>query len=349
MANPIKWNNGTRESEALNTSNFSIGTNDIGKGPSISTQFFNGVTPPDGGYAIYEYDNDSAFFGPIIADNDTELITATNNNFGQTFTTVNQCLNYFQGEDNLFVANREYENIITDGLVLNLDAGFIPSYPENGTTWYDLSSNSYDSIPGNFPTFTTNYFSFDGADDFLLPNNINYGNSNRISEMSVFAWVRTTFNSGTPGSWNNDNWSILDFDRSEVFTFTLNGTGEVEMSGADGINNYFDIVGTQRCNDGDWHYVGWTYSSTSNDIIMYVDGDVDRTHSYANLGDLGTGESQRWAVIGDGSERNSQSSTSRNNIYFDGDIAIIHFYDNKVLSLSEIQQNYNAQKSRFGL
>ena len=82
---------------------------------------------------------------------------------------------------------------------------------------------------------------------------------------------------------------------------------------------------------------------------MYVDGGLDRTHSYANLGDLGTGGSTRWAVIGDGSERSSQESTGRNNIYFDGDIGAIHFYDNKVLSLSEIQQNYNAQKGRFGL
>jgi hypothetical protein len=38
-------------------------------------------------------------------------------------------------------ANFQYENIVTDGLILNLDAGFVGSYPTTNTTWYDLSSN----------------------------------------------------------------------------------------------------------------------------------------------------------------------------------------------------------------
>ena len=352
MPNSIKYNTLT-ETEALNSGNFWIGVGDVDKGPTSTTGYWNGINPPSGGYTIYVH---KASEGPSIqvASDDTELLRITNSIAGTSYTTINECFNYFAGQSDKMVVNREFESIITEGLTLNFDAGFIPSYPENGTTWYDLSGNSYNAVAGNFPqqattNSTTTVLNFDGADDFILPDNINYGNSNRISEMSVFAWVSTTYNSGTPGVWNNNNWSILDFDRSEVFTFTLNGAGEVQMSGRDNTNNYFDIVGTQQCNDGNWHYVGWTYSSTSNDIIMYVDGAVDRTHSYGNLADLGTGGGQRWAVIGDGSERTSQSSTGRNNIYFDGYIGAIHFYDNKVLTLSEIQQNYNAQKSRFGL
>ena len=351
MSNPIKYNTLT-ETRALNTGDFWIGT-DADKGPTSTTGYYNGITPPSGGYTIYVHKPSG---GPSIqvASNDFDLISITNSIAGTSYTTVNECLNYFAGQDDKMVLNRDYEDIVTDGLIFNLDAGFIPSYPRNGTTWYDLGGNSYNAVAGNFPSLSTTnegttVLNFDGTDDFLLPDDINFGNTNRISEMSVFAWVNTTYNNGTPGTWDNNNWSILDFDRSEVFTFTLNGTGEVQMSGADGVNNYFDIIGTQQCNDGNWHYVGWTYSSITNDILMYVDGGLDRTHSYANLGDLGTGESQRWAVIGDGSERTSQSSTSRNSRYFSGYIGAIHFYNNKVLSLTEIQQNYNAQKSRFGL
>lgn len=223
------------------------------------------------------------------------------------------------------------------------------SFRSGTTRLNNISPNKggYVAETGNFPTDNGDYLSFDGTDDYILLDNLNYGNSNRIAEMSVFCWVRTTFNSGTVGSWNNTNWSILDFDRSEVFTFTLNGTGEVQMSGRDGVNNYFDIVGTQRCNDGKWHHIGWTYSSSANEIIMYVDGDIDRTHTYGNLGELGTGGSTRWGVIGDGSERSSSGSTSRNNIYFQGDIAKLEFYDNKVLTPTEVRRNYNAFKRRF--
>ena len=355
MANSIKYNTGT-EANALSIGNFHMGVGDVGKGPTSTTGYYSCINPPSDGYTIYVHNKN---IGPSIqlAYNNDELIRITNAIASTSYTTINECFNYYQGQNDKAVVNFEYENIITEGLTLNFDADFLPSYPKNGNSWYDLSGNSYNASGGNFPTqvvvngegYSTTVLNFDGTDDYIFPDNINYGNSNRISEMSVFAWVNTTFNSGTAGVWNNDNWSILDFDRSEVFTFTLNGTGEVEMSGADGVNDYFDIVGTQRCNDGDWHYVGWTYSSTSNDIIMYVDGAVDRTHSYANLGDLGTGQSQRWAVVGDGSERTSQSSTGKNAIYFNGSIGAIHFYDDKVLTLSEVSQNYNAQRLRFGV
>jgi hypothetical protein len=223
------------------------------------------------------------------------------------------------------------------------------SFRSGTTRLNNISSKrvGYAADTGNFPTDNGDYLSFDGTDDYILLDNLNYGNSNRIAEMSIFCWVRTTYNSGTVGTWNNNNWSILDFDRSEVFTFTLNGTGEVQMSGRDGTNNYFDIVGTQRCNDGEWHHIGWTYSSTDNKIIMYVDGEIDRTHTYANLGELGTGGSTRWGVIGDGSERSGSGSTSRNSIYFQGDIAKLTFYDDRVLTSNEIRQIYNAFKGRF--
>lgn len=236
-----------------------------------------------------------------------------------------------------------------EGIRYKVDVKNKKSFRSGTTRLNNISSKreGYVADTGNFPTDNGDYLSFDGTDDYILLDNLNYGNSNRIAEMSVFCWVRTTFNSGTAGTWNNNNWSILDFDRSEVFTFTLNGTGEVQMSGRDNTNNYFDIVGTQRCNDGQWHHIGWTYSSTDNEIIMYVDGEVDRTHTYANLGELGTGGSTRWGIIGDGSERGGAGSSSKNNIYFQGDIAKLEFYDDRVLTATQVKRSYNAFKRRF--
>lgn len=243
--------------------------------------------------------------------------------------------------------------IITDGLVLYLDAGNSKSYPGSGTTWTNLISNEYDVILQNGPVFNTNYFSFDGINDRGYIKTLNYGGGNTISEMSVFAWIRTSYNGGTPSIWNQNNWSLLDFDRSEVFTFALNGTGELQMSGRSsntgGIGSgYYDILGNLRNNDGNWHYVGWTFSVANQKIIMYVDGQVDKTFT-ANGGmtALGYGVT-RYGLIGDGSEATYEGGAG-NDIFYEGDIASLSFYDGKSLTLSEILQNYNALKGRFNL
>lgn len=206
------------------------------------------------------------------------------------------------------------------------------------------------SLDGN-KTFTS-YFQFNGTSDYMWIDTLNYGSGVQISEFSVFAWMRTTFNSGTPGVWNNNNWSILDFDRSEVFTFTVNGTGEVQIAGrptsAGGFSTYIDSVGSARNNDGNWHYIGYTFSVANQRIQYFVDGKLDRTqNANGSLGPLGAG-STTYGIIGDGSEARTPNS-SRNNIYFQGDIGAIHMWDAHALTEAEVYTNFNATRSRFGL
>ena len=59
--------------------------------------------------------------------------------------------------------------IVTNGLVLALDAADKLSYPGSGTTWKDLGGNAYDGTLTNGPTFTNAFggnIVFDGQ--FLL-------------------------------------------------------------------------------------------------------------------------------------------------------------------------------------
>ena len=250
------------------------------------------------------------------------------------------------------MSTRYNPSIILDKLTLCYDAGNIKSYPGSGTTWKDLTGNGYDVILQNGPVFNTNHFTFDGTNDRGYVKTLNYGSGNTISEMSVFAWIKTTYNSGSVGVWNSTNWSLLDFDRSEVFTFAINPTGEVQMSGrssnSGGNGTYYDLVGTKRNNDGNFHYIGWTFSVPNQQIIMYVDGEVDKiTTANGNMTALGSG-TRRYGIVGDGSEAGSEGSTG-NGIYYNGDIAIIQFYDGKAFTASEVKQNYNASKGRFGL
>jgi len=165
MANAIKYTTGS-ETLALKKGNFYIGTGDVGKGPTSTTGYYNGITPPSGGYTVYL---NKATGGPSIytCANDAQLISVTNSIAGTSYTTANECFTYFVGQTDKMVLNRDYEGIVTDGLVLNVDAGFTPSYPKNGTTWYDVGGG-YNGTLTNGPTFSTDgegSIVFDGIDD----------------------------------------------------------------------------------------------------------------------------------------------------------------------------------------
>ena len=128
MANSIKYST-SAQSLALKTGDFWIGTGDVGKGPTSTTDFWSAINPPiiGGGYTIYV---NKAIQGPSIrvASSDAELIIITNQISGNSYTTINQCFDYFITQDDKFVLNSYINPIITDGLVLALDASLVPSY-----------------------------------------------------------------------------------------------------------------------------------------------------------------------------------------------------------------------------
>jgi hypothetical protein len=83
-------------------------------------------------------------------------------------------------------------NIVTDGLVLALDAANTKSYPGSGTVWKDLSGNGNNGTLINGPTFDTGNLGsieFDGVDDWTSFGNIlNTG----TSDFTISAWVKST-------------------------------------------------------------------------------------------------------------------------------------------------------------
>ena len=139
-----------------------------------------------------------------------------------------------------------------------------------------VAENSDESEIKSFALAQIAWMVFESGNTEVATNYLNesLNINNTISEMSVFAWVKTTYNSGTPGVWGEGNWSIIDFDRSEKFQLTISNAGEVAMAGNTsdrgniGISSgggfsgqcCFDIVGDTRINDGEWHYVGYTFS-----------------------------------------------------------------------------------------
>jgi hypothetical protein len=136
MANKIKINTGI-DQDALNLGKWSIGVSGSGMGPSGSTGFKNGITPPVGGYVIYTD-------GPSVrvAQNDSELINILNK-FGANVVTAEAAL-MFAKSSGILVLNNPLDNIKSDGLVAYMDAKHVTSWPKNGNTWYSLSGDAGD-------------------------------------------------------------------------------------------------------------------------------------------------------------------------------------------------------------
>ena len=333
MPNAIKYNT-SAESLALKKGNFWIGTGDLGKGTTESTGFYNGITPPTGGYTIYL---NKASGGPQIqtAANDTQLITLTNIIAAASYTTANECFNYFAGQSDKMVVNIDYPAIVTDGLICNFDAGFIPSYPKNGTTWYDVSSNT-SSLTGysENPVFTTQ----SGVECFDFV----FGGVSRGFNGSLNGTMPST--SSTVDSWiyaNSTN--LTGADRGCIVL--LNGVSGMYQSfnlGNDNLSNYW----YSHPPDG-YHEAGIAISRTS-----WVNVTSVWNYSESNLKQYING-----SLIG--TFTTSGNSSSGNNLLvglelccgtrtFSGKIACVKIY-NMQLNATQVLQNYNSMKGRFGL
>ena len=324
MPNPIKYNAST-ETLALKKGNFWIGTGDVGKGPTNVTGYYNGITPPAGGFTIYLNKETS---GPSIYTVSTEaqLVSLTNTIGAQSFTTSGQCLNWFATQTDKMIFNIDYPAIVTDGLVLNLDAGFAPSYPTTGTTWYDVSSGGNNGTLTNGPTFdsaNSGSIVFDGADDFIDVTNSGLDISGNFTSE---AWV------------NTDNYSTY----RTIISWGVHATNQDRSmwleSGTGKLCLYFYptnpnmAIGTSNVADGNWHHCVATWDGTTGRI--YVDGVLENSlaltagaYTYANT------------YIG---------KNVANAYRFAGDISLGKIYD-KALTPSEVLENYNATKGRFGL
>lgn len=165
MPNAIKYSTSS-QTKALKRGNFWLGTEGIERGPTSVTGYRKGITPPAEGYTIYL--NSGA--GPQIycPPNDAKLIEMTNMISGNSYADVPQCLSYFASQSDKMCLNKDYPNIVTDGLVYDLNSTITISYPRSGSTWYDASPSSSDAALSNVPGFDpdSDTIVFDGASDY---------------------------------------------------------------------------------------------------------------------------------------------------------------------------------------
>ena len=229
------------------------------------------------------------------------------------------------------------KQLSTDGLVLHLDAGNKNSYGGSGTTWTDLSGNSNTGTLTNGPTFNSTFggnIVFDSIDDF-----VSVGNIGSFSTFTVEIW----FKSDSVSNYRNPidcNWLVFNGGASGYSNIgprlEQNSSGNLGWVVGDAAGNYNGLtVVSSGLNSTLRHCAVITKTVTSSFLSYYNGTNVSSltfsgwtgTMSNVNIGKGFSASGERW---------------------FSGNVPVVRIY-NRALSSSEILQNYNIQKGRFGL
>ena len=209
-------------------------------------------------------------------------------------------------------------DIVSDGLVLYLDAGSPNSYrPDFGTTWKDMSGFNNSGSLVNGPAYSSangGSIVFDGVNDYLLMSR----QSTFTTELTYCGFVYPTNLTG--------NRAIFSF-KGTLLQVQVNGI--VYWANITSSNTLFTATGL---NLNQWNFI--SISHNNNQVTAYYNSNNLGTVTLVNpLTSYGYNEIARF---GEGDRQ------------FAGSLGNFLFY-NRALSSTEIFQNYNAQKSRFGL
>ncbi|BDB52200.1 LamG-like jellyroll fold domain-containing protein [Flavobacterium ammonificans] len=227
----------------------------------------------------------------------------------------------------------EPQQLVTDGLVVRLDAANSKSYPGTGTAWNDVNSNSFPFTLTNGPVYDTNgFFDFDGANDYAVR-----AHSTALKPTTAITleqWLSADdWNAGTSssnykcslsctsgGGYSHNIWS-------GIFTSYIYAGGGYRTPTA----NVSSLVG--------WHHFVTTFDGRYT--RLYVDGELKSTVDIGTSGNLISYVANSIFV---GAE--ASGGTAPEGFYWDGKIGTTAIY-NRALSATEVTQNYTVSKPRY--
>ena len=230
--------------------------------------------------------------------------------------------------------------IVTDGLILWLDAGVTASYPESGTTWTDLSGNRNNGTLTNGTTFNSSNegnISFDGVDDFVnVASESQIANNSEVSAELFFVVNGTSSTvTGLQYLLFRRNSRTANFEGFQIFLIQSNRRISATSTPSSGTPQATAQI-TSPIDFGSIYHVIATFKSNDK-IQLFLNGTLQTSINISHLLDIPNGPTIKLG-------RTTES--------FDGPanakIFVARIY-NRVLSSSEVLQNFNAQKARFGL
>ena len=206
------------------------------------------------------------------------------------------------------------QKIVTNGLVLHLDASQLRSYPTTGTTWTDLSGSGNNATLINSPTYSTL-----GGGSILFNGTNSYasGNIQNSTTFTFNVWARninTTIGGSFIGTATSPSTSSNSF---------------IQIGGGIRPFQFNDANQTTAASTNQWVMLTGVQNATTQQL--YRNGSLVRTATKIN-------------ILGDYYNLGRRTD----GVYLNTYISNVQVY-NRNLSSTEVAQNYNALKSRFGL
>jgi hypothetical protein len=232
-------------------------------------------------------------------------------------------------------------SIVTDGLVLYLDAANRKSYPGTGTGWFDLSGRNNTGILTNSPTFSNangGSFTFDDVDDYVQINaDPSLQITNEVTVTSVFKANELFGNAvrliDTNGPTTSVSGSMIALkvgtsSGSDISWFITDGTSYYEVrKTVDVITSTtipYIVTARWRKSDG-----------SANVFVNGIEPSYAGTTTFTGTPGILSNPIMIAYLQGYG-------------IYGDQVVYSTSIY-NRYLSFEEIQQNFNALRGRFGI
>lgn len=223
--------------------------------------------------------------------------------------------------------------IVTNGLTLTLDAGNTKSYPGSGTAWRDLTINRITGTLTNGPTFNSangGSIAFDGTNDYIDGLGAAITSTTQVS---VCIWNNGEVAKNSVAFWFND--AANGYDRICQAHLPWSDSTVYFDCGASSTTTYDRInkLATSAEYQG-WHYWVFTKNTTTGNMFIYLDG---------RLWHSGTSKTAPLRTCNIGYIGNGGAGS-----YHQGKVSLFSVYSRE-LSVDEIQQNFNANRKRFGL
>lgn len=243
--------------------------------------------------------------------------------------------------------------IVRDGLVLHLDAANPKSYVSGSTSWRDLSRGGFNGTLINSPTFNSGNgggivfagrSSAGGAglsgNDSYVTMSLETGSFTSEASVSFFLKLRVA----TPTNVNNTG--LAGFDNTNAATNYpwTDGIGYISLlrAGVGGSDNRVQSVTLSSLVDRTTpHMLTITTTPGTNGYKIY-----QNTINIFQTTGLNTWATNGIRIIG--TNKGVIAKAPQGNTFLDGTVYTTLLY-NRALSATEVEQNYNALKSRFGL
>lgn len=204
------------------------------------------------------------------------------------------------------------------GLVLLLDAGNVKSYSGSGTTWVDLSGNGFNATLVGAPTFNTanKTFTFTGSQTATVANPIRSQPTNN-QDWTVISWLNVDDTTGQ---------NLLNLNNG---LFPSYGTNNSLLYLNSGVNDYYTYGGDIGALG--WKHVTFRFNNLNGYRTIYSNA-VNISTSGPNATSTPSG--------------NPDTLTIGSNLR--GSLATLEIF-NRVLTDTEITEDFNASRGRFGV